>query len=271
MFKRRCFAFLTWLTITWASDDAEARVSALHFKQRNCSETCSYRTDSALLLDENTYVERLIKAVHDKGLDLVSSPRKRVTVLLTKAAVASCVPGAVVETGVYTGGTSIVIMKTLMDFDRCDRVLWTFDSFEGLPEVGAEDTNGTLNQGVRGEFSATQMVFEDNLKALHAWDHRIRVVKGWFNETIPPLKHDIGPIAFLRLDGDLFTSTFEVLNLLYDQLNHGGVIYVDDYGSFTGCRRAVDKFRAMRKIWEPLHDVYERGGEVEAVWWRHFH
>lgn len=45
-------------------------------------------------------------------------------------------------------------------------------------------------------------------------------------------------------------------------------IYVDDYLSYRGCKRAVDEFRLARNIAAPLHVVLETGGQIEAVWWR---
>jgi hypothetical protein len=110
-----------------------------------------------------------------------------------------------------------------------------------------------------------QEQFEGNLKALGAWDDtRIRVVKGWFNESIPVTP--VGDIAFLRLDGDLYTSTIHVLRLLYDKVVDGGLVYVDD--SFEGCKAAVTEFRNSRKITSPMHEIDEGGGRFEALWWR---
>ena len=51
----------------------------------------------------------------------------------------------------------------------------------------------------------------------------------------------------------------------------GGYIYVDDNGSYNGCKRAVDEFRADRSITEPVHLICNNpkvGGHCEAVWWR---
>lgn len=53
----------------------------------------------------------------------------------------------------------------------------------------------------------------------------------------------IGRIAYLRLDGDLYSSTMEALEALYHKVSPGGFVYVDDYGSYNGCRAAVDRFR----------------------------
>ena len=60
----------------------------------------------------------------------------------------------------------------------------------------------------------------------------------------------------VRLDGDLYTSTIQVMDLLYDRVSLGGFIYVDDYAA-AGCRKAVTEFRAKRNITTPIVKVYE--------------
>ena len=52
----------------------------------------------------------------------------------------------------------------------------------------------------------------------------------------------IASIAVLRLDGDLYTSTMDVLQPLYPRVSPCGYILVDDYGYFIQCRRAVDDY-----------------------------
>ena len=64
-------------------------------------------------------------------MSLVGVFRIRATAMLTKAAIMTCQEGDIVETGVFTGGSTATIMKVLMDFDRCNRTFWAFDSFEG--------------------------------------------------------------------------------------------------------------------------------------------
>ena len=81
----------------------------------------------------------------------------------------------------------------------------------------------------------TQERYENNLKGVSAWNDSIIVIsKGWFNDTCrqSPVKR----ISFLRLDGDIFVSTWDALTALYDRVVPGGYVYVDDYGSFNGCR-----------------------------------
>ena len=125
-----------------------------------------------------------------------------------------------------------------MDMDACHRIFWGFDSFEGLPAAVEQDQNGTLLVGAKAEYRTGQDVYEGNLKALGAWDSRIRVVKGFFSVAIPTVSNKIKAIAFLRLDGDMYVSTKDVLDLLYDKVVVGGFIYVDECAfSHTSLRR----------------------------------
>ena len=60
-------------------------------------------------------------------------------------------------------------------------------------------------------------------------------------------------ISFLRLDTDLYLTTKKQLEILYPRLNRGGILHIDDYGFFSGVRKAVDEYFQNKKIW--LHRV----------------
>ena len=59
-------------------------------------------------------------------------------------------------------------------------------------------------------------------------------------ETIP----DGAPeqIALCRLDTDWYESTIHEMEHLYPRMTPGGVLLIDDYGHFMGCKRAVDEY-----------------------------
>lgn len=159
----------------------------------------------------------------------------------------------------------------LLRFDNCQRKFWGFDSFAGLPNniTNADGVWGVAGKG--GDMAVSQERFEGNMKRWGAWnDSRIVISKGYFSETLPMSRVD--KISFLRLDGDIFVSTWEALEFLYHKVVSGGYIYVDDYGSFEGCREAVDKFRVKHQIYEPLRYVREENQikyiMFEAVWWK---
>jgi hypothetical protein len=89
----------------------------------------------------------------------------------------------------------------------------------------------------------------------------VRFLAGWLGETLPVAP--IGPLAILRIDVDLFSSTTTALEALYDRVSSGGFVIVDDYGAVACCRDAVDAFRARRGVTEPLQWI-----DSEAVFWR---
>ena len=234
---------------------------------------------------------------------MVSTARREATVLLSARAILDEIPGDFVETGTNTGGTAVLMLKTLLALDTgTPRKHWYgFDSFQGLPDVVDGDRASNNNDGIgravlptavsssaqgeAGMMKTSQSSLRVNLRknAVDDWSI-IHIGKGWFNTTLP--KAHVKQISFLRLDGDLFVSTWEGLHYLYPKLSAGGYVYVDDYGSFEGCKRAVNLYRQRHNITSRMWPVFERPpilapgmkamkgteGEleykVEAVWWR---
>jgi hypothetical protein len=62
-------------------------------------------------------------------------------------------------------------------------------------------------------------------------------------------------IALLRLDTDWYESTYHELVHLYPRVSPGGVIIIDDYGHWTGARKAVDQYLAEQKLTVLLHRI----------------
>lgn len=222
---------------------------------------------------------------------MVSKNRKEATALLSLAAIASGVPGDFVECGTYTGGTAVIMLEALKRYLKRNpgRVVdfWGADSFQGLPPPVESDQQNVLveaNQermdnvvsgivGKGGAFRTSKEALMENLKKNKVYepDHpaagtTVHILEGWFIDTLPSA--DIKSISFLRLDGDLYVSTIQPLEILWDKLSVGGFIYVDDYGSFQGCRNAVNEFRKKRNITTPMVQIEERDDKFEAVWWQ---
>ena len=120
--------------------------------------------------------------------------------------------------------------------------VYACDSFEGLPKP---DTKNYPADDGDGHYQI------DNLKVseevVRANFHKYGVldgvvfVKGWFKDTMPELKKQIQRIAILRLDGDMYESTVNVLDNLYDLVVCGGFIIIDDY-CLKNCKTAIDEF-----------------------------
>ena len=92
-------------------------------------------------------------------------------------------------------------------------------------------------------------------------DERTQFVKGWFRDTIP--HSEVKNISVLRLDGDMYESTWLVLTHFYPKLSAGGFIIIDDYGAIPSCKAAVDDFRAQQSILSAISEV-----DWTGIFWR---
>jgi O-methyltransferase len=149
-------------------------------------------------------------------------------------------PGAIVECGVS------------------DRPLYLFDTFEGMPEPGAQDIDYTgLEAATRlgreaksdprsGWCVASLADVSANLRSTGYPVDNIHYVQGRVEQTIPAAAP--AQIALLRLDTDWYESTYHELVHLYPRLVPGGVIIIDDYGHWQGARRAVDEYLREHNI-----------------------
>jgi hypothetical protein len=165
--------------------------------------------------------------------------------------------GAFVECGVCAGGSA-----GMAALGQPGREMWLLDSWEGLPEPGPEDIAIQGHRRAAGWNRAEQARVEELLvEKLCVPSSRLHLVRGWFEDTVPKTRAEIGSIALLHLDGDWYESIKLCLDQLYDQVTANGFVAVDDYHHWRGCKKAVDEFLAAR---EPV-DLETVGG---AVHWR---
>ncbi len=169
------------------------------------------------------------------------------------------VPGDFIETGVWRGGACMLIKRIIDRRGATDRVVWLADSFKGLPAPKSDADGADLSNVQYLAVSAEDV--RRNFARFGLLDERVRLLEGWFADTLPnaPIKQ----LALLRLDGDLYHSTIDVLKNLYDRVVPHGFVIVDDYGSWESCRRAVHDFLAARNE-QPRIEKIDDGG----VFWR---
>ena len=136
------------------------------------------------------------------------------------------VDGLVLEFGVASGGT----LRIISDAVPQRRPVYGFDVFTGLPE--------TWRTGFpAGEFA------QETVPEVHGAE----IVAGLFEDTLPDfLAARPGPVAFLHLDADLYSSTKTVLDLVADRLVPGSVIVFDEFFNFPGWRE--HEFRAWTEF-----------------------
>ncbi len=168
------------------------------------------------------------------------------------------IEGDIVECGVWRGGSSAAAALTLLRCQDTCRSLWLYDTFSGMTAPSAED------QDFLGNDAGQLLQQHDRHDSQSVWccsgleevrqtmqttgypAERIRFVQGPVEQTLPLTRPE--KIALLRLDTDWYESTRCELEHLYPRLVPGGVLIIDDYGHWNGCRKAVDDYFSGQQI-----------------------
>jgi O-methyltransferase len=166
------------------------------------------------------------------------------------------IPGAIVECGVWRGGSALLAALILQERGIHNRPLYLFDTFEGMTTPTAFDIHKHGKPAEKfieeflNEFEVTDPSLEEvkDTFAAHSFTFDIHFVKGDVVETLKTEQPD--PIALLRLDTDWYESTKAELEYLYPNLTQGGVLIIDDYGCWAGARKATDEY--FQKVPRPL-------------------
>jgi O-methyltransferase len=171
------------------------------------------------------------------------------------------IPGDLVETGVWRGGATIY-MKAILEVHGSGRKVYVCDSFEGLPRPTAAQDAGDKHYRIK-DLAVSLEEVKDNFRKYNLLDSNVVFLKGWFKDT---LKDIPSPIAVLRLDGDMYSSTMDALVNLYPKLSIGGYLILDDYGDIPGCKKAVDDYRLAENITCEILKI--TGTNHGHVYWR---
>jgi predicted O-methyltransferase YrrM len=135
--------------------------------------------------------------------------------------------GMALEFGVFAGRSLRVIAEV-----RKGTEVYGFDSFKGLPE----DYRSHVREGA---FAV------DELPRIEGAE----LVVGWFDETLPDfLARHPGPVDFVHVDGDLYSSAVTVLDAVAPRLQAGSVLIFDEFFNYPGWQdhefRAWEEFLA---------------------------
>lgn len=195
------------------------------------------------------------RSVLADGLSYLSEAKiKRIETALEEV---KSVPGCTAEFGVALGGSAIVI-ATLAS----DRNFHGFDVFGMIPEpTSAKDDQKSkarfdairsgASKGIGGQvyygyranlFSEVQASFARHGVPVDGL--RVRLHRGLFEETVPVAPMD--RLAFVHIDCDWYDPVRYCLETAANLMSNGGVIVIDDYYDYGGCRTAVDEFLAER-------------------------
>ena len=167
---------------------------------------------------------------------------------LVESVIRKGIEGDLIETGVWRGGSCILMRAVLNAYCVKDRCVWLADSFEGLPPPNKEkypaDADSAFHTFPELIISLEQV--KQNFENYGLLDDQVKFLKGWFKDTLP--NAPIQKLALLRLDGDMYESTMDALLALYDKVSVGGYVIIDDYNVVEACKSAVHDFLSERNL-----------------------
>jgi O-methyltransferase len=183
--------------------------------------------------------------------------------------VSAGIPGAMVECGVWRGGSMMAVAHTLRAMGIEDRDLYLYDTFAGMPSpeerdvdrygVSAADRQASYKDKLGTDSIPTvlQLLPLEDVRRLMLDTgypaERLHFVVGLVEETIPGEAPEA--IAILRLDTDYYSSTRHEFEHLYPRISDGGIVIIDDYGRWKGSRDATDEYLAEHGLHVLLHRI----------------
>jgi len=175
------------------------------------------------------------------------------------------IEGDYIECGVWRGGAVIFANEVFKSLGE-ERKIYVADSFEGLPKPNGEKypVDAGDKHYLIPELAVSLKDVKNNFTLFGELTDNIIFLKGWFKDTLPECGVD--KLCILRMDGDLYESTMDILTNLYDKLSIGGFCIIDDYGHHT-CRKAVEDFRTERGITDEIITIDPRPGVYPSSYW----
>ncbi len=207
-------------------------------------------TDSAFHTEFRSDYERV------RPVTMVSYACLRALRNAIRFAVANNIPGDVVECGVAKGGSAILMGLALKRLEAA-RKLWLFDTFDGIPAPTTNDPDFSLASSYTGQFRGTTEEVSQRLSETGFLDRTV-LVKGLFQDTLR--RPEVERIAVMHLDGDWYDSIKVCLDSLFERVSPGGIVQIDDYGTWAGTRKATDEFVENHSL--KLHYIDHAGRQI---------
>lgn len=176
------------------------------------------------------------------------------------------IPGQLIETGCALGGSTILIGKA----KKKNRILKVYDVFGMIPPPSAEDGQDVhdryaviesgSSKGINGDayYGYEENLInkvKDNLKAFGLdGGHNIQLVQGLYENTLKVSE----PVALAHIDCDWYASVMTCLEQITPQLSPGGIMIIDDYHHYSGCKTAVDEYFSETRSQYDFHSRNEK-------------
>lgn len=159
------------------------------------------------------------------------------------------IEGEILEFGVFQGKT---ITHLAGGFPN--KILWGFDSFEGLPEDWFLNASDQISTRPAGYFA---------LDELPQVPGNVKLVKGFFDQSLPKwlVENPIKQISILHIDCDLYSSTKTIFDLLNSYIVEGTVIIFDEFYPWSGIEKydlwEQGEYRALKEWVEQYNRSFE--------------
>lgn len=197
---------------------------------------------------------------------VTTSERVNALIEAVKYVTTNNINGALVECGVWKGGSIMAMALTLKELGAENRDLYLYDTFSGQSAPADVDvsvhglkasemfTISKSSEAAPGFLKKSPLAeVTENVFGTGYPKEKFRFIEGKVEDTIPDNIPE--EIAILRLDTDWYESTKHELIHLFPILKPGGVLIIDDYGHWEGARKATDEYFTENNICAYLNRI----------------
>ena len=199
----------------------------------------------------NSSEREICKYIMAERLTMVSWERLWTTVMACKYAVDRGIEGDFVECGVWRGGNALAAAE-IFKLYKSDKRVWLFDTFKGMTAPTSEDIRASDGESAKNQYLADQKETHNDWCYASIEDVRQNFANRGLTSNINFVEGDVcqtldaatlpNKICVLRLDTDWYESTKRELEVLYPKLSIGGCLIIDDYGYWSGSKKATDEY-----------------------------
>lgn len=207
--------------------------------------------NSTMPVELNAKEREIVEYVMSTGLTMVSFERLYTTVMACKHILDRNIDGDFVECGVWRGGNAIAAAE-IFKLYQSDKSVWLFDTFKGMTAPTDADVRALDGEAAQLQYIADQKDTHNAWCFASIQDVRQNFEKRGLTTNVHFIEGDVcqtldtsplpDKIAVLRLDTDWYESTKKELETLYPRLSVGGCLIIDDYGHWSGAKKATDEY-----------------------------
>jgi hypothetical protein len=161
------------------------------------------------------------------------------------------IEGNIIETGCALGGSAICIAL----FKNKDKKFNIYDVFDIIPEPTDKDDYNTHKRyniikdgNAKGIGDDVYYGYKNDLLKdvinnfkdfnIDPNENNINFIKGLYKDTL--LINE--PVSFAHIDCDFYDPVMNSLNQIVPYLSINGIITIDDYYCWSGCKKAVNEY-----------------------------